>query len=262
MTVPTAEGAVEAAAAPILTRRAEFWAGARATLPLVIGAIPFAIIFGAVAIAKGLSPFTAQGMSLTVFAGSAQFIATSMAGDEAIKTAGIAGALVIVFTTLIVNLRHALYSATLGPYVKHIPQRMLALMGFTLTDETFVISIARFQKHDASPYKHWYYIGSALIMYCNWQLSTLVGIALAQAVSQEQLLALGLDFAASATFIGMLIPLVTTRPAFLAILTAGAASVAFYGLPYRLGLIIAAILGVIVGVLADNQLRNARGGSL
>ena len=46
------------------------WQGARDSLPMLIGAAPFGVIFGTLAIAAGLSPLSTQAMSLLVFAGS------------------------------------------------------------------------------------------------------------------------------------------------------------------------------------------------
>ena len=60
------------------TRKAEFFRGARDTLPLIIGAIPFGIIFGTLSAGAGLSMAGTLGMSLVVFAGSSQFIALGM----------------------------------------------------------------------------------------------------------------------------------------------------------------------------------------
>lgn len=74
------------------------------------------MIFGGLAIAAGLSPWQTLGMSLLVFAGSAQFIAVSLIGAGA-------GLAVVLLTTLVVNLRHALYSASLQPFVRHLPGR-------------------------------------------------------------------------------------------------------------------------------------------
>ena len=116
----------------VSTPRSEFLAGMRDTIPMDVGSLPFGIIFGAVAVNAGLSPFGAQSMSLFVFAGSAQFIAAGLVAQNV-------SALFIVVTTFVVNLRHALYSATLAPYLRHVKARWLPLMGFTLTDETFVI---------------------------------------------------------------------------------------------------------------------------
>lgn len=224
--------------------RSEFWAGFRATIPLVIGAIPFGFIFGATAVANKISPAGTMAMSLFVFAGASQFIAAGL-------ISGGAGVLVIILTTFFVNLRHALYSATLAPHMKHLSQRWLVPLGFWLTDETFVVVATRYNQSDPSPYKHWYHLGSALFMYLNWQCCTLIGLLAANAIPPDQVAQLGLEFAAVVTFIGMVIPLIKTRPALLSTITAGAASLVFYGLPGRLGLIVAALLGVGVGLAAE-----------
>ena len=121
---------------PSYTRAGEFWAGARAVLPLVLSAIPFGILFGALALEAQLSPAAALAMSMFVFAGSSQFV-----GANLVKN--LAPVPVIVLTTFVVNLRHALYSATLAPYLKHLGQRWLLPLGFLLTDEAFAVSIDR-----------------------------------------------------------------------------------------------------------------------
>ena len=144
------------------TRKQEFFAGARNTFPLLLGAFPFGLIYGALAVASGLSMTTAMAMSLFVFAGSAQFIAVGLIAAQA-------PVLIIVLTTFIVNLRHMLYSATLLPYLKDLPQRWRIPLAFWLTDETFAVTVHRFQRDDASPFKHWYQLGSSIAMYLNWQ---------------------------------------------------------------------------------------------
>ncbi len=113
--------------------RAEFLAGMKATIPLVIGAVPFGIIFGALAITSGVSVLGTMALSIFVFAGSAQFIGVGL-------VAAGASIPVIVLTTFVVNLRHALYSATLAPYVRHLRQRWLLPLAYFLTDESFVIA--------------------------------------------------------------------------------------------------------------------------
>lgn len=91
-----------------MSRSQEFLHGCRDILPLIVGAIPFGIIFGTLAVGAGLSAWQTVGMSLLVFAGSAQFIAVTLI------TGGV-GALVVLLTTFVVNLRHALYSAAMQP---------------------------------------------------------------------------------------------------------------------------------------------------
>ena len=146
-----------------------FWMGFKDTLPLVIGAIPFGIIFGALSINTGLSVGETISMSIFVFAGSSQFIAVELLGN-------FANGWVIVFTTFVVNLRHALYSATLAPYLKNLSLKWLVPLSFWLTDETFVVVIQKFKAKMTEDKYPWYFLGSAIFMYSNWQLSTLVGI--------------------------------------------------------------------------------------
>jgi 4-azaleucine resistance transporter AzlC len=229
-------------AIPEPTRRAEFLAGMRATFPLVIGAMPFGLIFGAVAINSGISPLGAMGMSLFVFAGSAQFIGANM-------VASAAAVWVIVFTTFIVNLRHALYSATLAPHMKKLSQRWLLPLGFWLTDETFVTVVGRYNQPDDSPYKHWFHLGSSVIMYVNWNICTLIGIVAGQSIPNLQ--NWGLDFALYVTFIGMLIPLIKDRPVLVSIIVAAVSAVLFQGLPNQLWIVVSALLGVGAGMTAE-----------
>lgn len=225
-----------------LSRREEFWAGVRATFPLVVGAVPFGIIFGAVAVTSGISPQGAAAMSALVFAGSSQFIATGL-------VAGGASVFIIVMTTLVVNLRHILYSATLAPYMKELRTRWLIPLGFWLTDESFIVVIKRYRQRDDSVYKHWYFFGSAVFMYTNWQACTWIGIAAGQAISDPR--SWGLDFAMVVTFIGMLVPLIRERATATAVLTAGVTAILGYQLPHQLGLVMAATLGILAGVVAE-----------
>lgn len=229
---------------PIPTRRREFWAGVQATLPLIVGAIPFAIIFGALAAAAGLSPLGTLGMSAFVFAGSAQFIGVNLLASGT-------GIAVIILTTLVVNLRHVLYSVTLAPYLKHLPQRWLLPLAFWLTDETFAVVITRYRQPDSSPYKHWYHLGSAVAMYSNWLACTLIGLLIGQRIADPQ--SWGLDFAMVVTFIGLLVPFVRDRPTLTAVLVAGFCAVLTYGWPNKLGLIVTALAGVAAGLWAETR---------
>ena len=243
---PARPPASPTAASPAANRRTEQWrefrAGARATFPLIIGATPFGIIFGAVAVNSGLSAWGTAALSLFVFAGASQFVAAGLVASGA-------GLLIVVLTTFVVNLRHGLYSVTLSPYVKHLPQRWLLPLAFSLTDETFLVAIDRYRKPDASPYKHWYQAGSALFMYANWQFWTWVGIFAGQALPDPA--SWGLDFALVVTFVGMLIPGLRSRPMVVCAIVAGAAALLLAGLPNRLGLLAAALAGVAAGVLAE-----------
>ncbi|BAU72911.1 AzlC family ABC transporter permease [Metapseudomonas furukawaii] len=229
-----------------MSRITEFTRGARDIVPMIVGAIPFGIIFGTLASGAGLSAWQTLGMSMLVFAGSAQFIAITLLG-------GGAGAAVVLLTTLVVNLRHALYSATLQPFVRHLPSRWRMPLAFWLTDEAFAVVQHRYAEPDDSPHKHWYFLGGALAMYLNWQLCTLVGVIFGQAV--PNLAAWGLDFAMLATFIGIVVPMLRNKPQVAAALVAGAVALACHGLPYKLGLMVAALCGILVGVVLERRYR-------
>jgi 4-azaleucine resistance transporter AzlC len=225
-----------------MTRRSEFIAGLKDTLPLILAATPFGIIFGAQGISAGLSPAATMGMSLFVFAGSSQFIGALLVGQGTAIP-------VIVLTTFVVNLRHALYSASLAPYVKHLPQRWLVPLGFWLTDETYAITIRHYEAAGDPQHRHWYYFASCIFMYLNWNFWTLVGIIAGQRF--EGIARLGLDFAMVVTFIGIVVPLLLTRPMLLSALVAGVTATLAYPLPNRLGLMIAALAGISAGLLAE-----------
>lgn len=227
-----------------MTRSQEFTQGARDMLPMLLGAIPFGIIFGSLAGAAGLSIGQTIGMSLLVFAGSAQFIALSLLG------AGV-GLAVLLLTTVVVNLRHALYSASLQPFVRHLPARWRVPLAFWLTDEAYAVVQHRYAEQDASPNKHWYFLGAALAMYVNWQLCTLVGVIFGQSV--PNLGSWGLDFAMLATFIGIVVPMLRNRPQVAAALAAAAVALVCHELPYKLGLLAAAFSGILVGVVLERR---------
>ena len=228
-----------------LSRRAEFWAGARDTFPLIVGAIPFGIIFGALGVTSGLSPAATLAMSLFVFAGSAQFIAAGLVAQGVSMP-------FIILTTFVVNLRHALYSATLAPHVRHLSQKWLVPLGFWLTDETFAVVVTRYNRDDSSPHKHWYQLGSSIAMYSNWQMCTLIGLIAGQ--SFQGIENLGLNFAMIVTFIGLVVPAIQTRPILVSVIVAGVVAVLAYPLENKIGLIIAAFCGVIAGLAAETCL--------
>ncbi|UCF92292.1 MAG: AzlC family ABC transporter permease [Desulfobacterales bacterium] len=224
------------------TRKQEFLAGARNTFPLLLGAFPFGLIYGALAVTSGLSVGAAMAMSAFVFAGSAQFIAVGLVAAHA-------PVLIIILTTLIVNLRHMLYSATLLPYLKKLPQTWRIPLAFGLTDETFAVAIHRFRKNDSSRFKHWYQFGSSLAMYLNWQLWCFLGLVLGDRIPDAS--GWGLDVAMPITFIGMLIPFVKNIPTVVCVLTAGAVSLLTLGMPYKLGIIVAAFMGILAGFITE-----------
>ena len=87
--------------------RTEFLAGIRAELPLLLGVVPFGLIFGVLGLAAGLPAWAVVLSSSLVFGGSSQVVLAQLWGAA---TPGP----VIVATVGVVNLRHALYSAAVA----------------------------------------------------------------------------------------------------------------------------------------------------
>lgn len=223
-------------------------AGARDTLPMLVGAAPFGVIFGTLAVGAGLPPWAAQAMSLLVYAGSSQFVAVSLVSAGTVLP-------VIWLTTFIINLRHALYSATLLPTARTWSLRWRAALAFWLTDETFAVVEHRFRTRGEAGAAA-YQLGSSLAMYLNWQFFTLVGIVLGKAV--PGLADWGLDFAMVATFTAIVAPQLRQRPALAAAATAGALALLCRGWPYKLDLIVAVTGGMSAAMAVRYASRRSR----
>ena len=222
--------------------RAEFLAGVRAELPLLVGVFPFGLIYGLLAIRAGIGPAAAQGMSSIVFAGSAQFLAAQLFHE-------VSPPAVIVLTIAVVNLRHMLYSASVSPYVQHLSMRWKALLAYLLTDEAYAVVITRYQRVRDHASAHWFYLGAGLALWSTWQLSTALGVF----VGAELPAAWPLDFALPLTFIAIVVPAMRDRASVAAGLSAGVAALVAFRFPYGLGLIAAAFVGIAAGVALERK---------
>lgn len=230
--------------------RSEFLAGVRAQLPILLGVAPFGMIYGVLAMGAGLPSSVAQAMSSVVFAGSSQFIGASLFANSA-------PFLVIVVTTFVVNLRHALYSASIAPYLERLPLRWKFLFAYLLTDEAYAVAIIRYRRDPPLPAgeesrvteksHHSYYLGTALALWTTWQLSTAIGIFFGAQVPASW----ALDFALPLTFIAIVIPALADRPAVVSALVGATVAVAAYEWPYKLGLMAAALAGIGAGLVAE-----------
>ncbi len=237
----------------MIPARSEFLRGVGEELPILAGVIPFGVIYGVLAISAGLSPFEAQSMSAIVFAGSAQFITAQL-------YAGLAPAGVIILTGAILNLRHMLYSASMAPYLKALPLRWKLLLAYLLTDEAYAVAILHQQAGRSADLKmgvsanypnhrHWHTLGAGLALWSTWQLSTAAGVFMGAQVPENW----SLDFTLSLTFIALVIPALRDRPSIAAALAAGLAALVGYALPFKLGLMLAALVGVGTGMLLEKR---------
>ncbi|MDD2922182.1 MAG: AzlC family ABC transporter permease [Anaerolineales bacterium] len=220
--------------------RKAFWDGVRAEFPLLVGVFPFGMIYGALALNAGLSTLASQMMSSIVFAGSSQFVAAQLIHDSA-------PGLVIIVTIAVVNLRHMLYSASLAPYLKNLSLKWKVLLSYLLTDEAYAPSILKYEKDGVTKTSHWFLLGAGFALWFIWQISTALGVFLGAAIPES----MPLDFALPLTFIAMVVPALKNRPMVAASLSAGAVALIAYSLPFKLGLILAALTGIAVGTFLE-----------
>jgi branched chain amino acid efflux pump len=226
------------------SRRQEFLSGIRDESPILLGVIPFGMIFGALAVASGLSKAAAQAMSSVVFAGSAQFIAAQLLGADA-------SGIVILVVVFVVNLRHALYSASVAPHVKSLRPGWKLVLAYLLTDEAYAVTIAHYIGRGDSRARHWYFLGAGLTLWTSWQLSTAVGILIGERIPRSW----PLGFVLPVSFIALVVPGLKDGASVAAAVIAGALGLAAGGLPYKTGIIVAALVGITVGMIVEGRKR-------
>ena len=210
--------------------------GVRALLPMLLGVMPFGVIYGVVALQSGITPLAAIMMSSIVFAGSSQFLLAQLIGQSAPMSIAL-GAVILI------NARHALYSASVAPALAGLPGRWKALLAYLLTDEAYAAAIGHLLQRPTPSHAHWTLFGSGLALWTGWQISTIGGVVLGRYLPDTQML--DLDFALPLTFIAIVVPMIKTRPQLLAATVAAVLAVALAGLPFKLGMMLAAICGLL-----------------
>lgn len=215
--------------------------GVRGTLPLLAGTVPFGLIYGASAVSAHIPAWLAQAMSFIVFAGSAQFAIVLL-------VSGGASAFVLVLTAATINLRHLLYSASLGPVLREAPRGWRLFLSYLLVDEVYGVIIGAIRSLPVRQ-RVSYMLGSGLTLWISWQLATFVGIVIGARIPASW----SLDFAATLTFIALLVPLLRDRALLLAAAVSGIVAALAIGVPLKLGLALAVLLGIAAGVLLDRR---------
>jgi 4-azaleucine resistance transporter AzlC len=220
----------------------EFWRGVRDESPILLGVAPFGLIFGALAVAAHIAAPAAQAMSSIIFAGSSQFIAAQMIG------AGASG-LVLLMVVFVVNLRHALYSASVAPYLRHLGRGWKILLAYLLTDEAYAVTITHYNRGGNPANKHWYFLGAGLTLWTTWQISTALGIFIGAQLPQNW----PLDFILPLTFIALVVPALKDKASTAAAVTAALVGVLTLGFPLKTGLLLAAFTGILSGLLIEGR---------
>ena len=174
--------------------------------------------FGVVARQSGLEPVEIVAMSLLVFAGASQFAMVQLFSQAA-------PAPIVIASVLFINLRHLLMATSLKPEFQRLPLARRLFAAFFLTDESFAMATGHFRRGGRSVA---YYFTFAIALFVLWNLATVIGIVVGGAIGDPR--RFGIDFAITATFIGIVVLAIRHREdiviALVSALVAGALALA------------------------------------
>jgi len=225
--------------------RSAFLSGIRDGLPFLVVLAPFGLLFGVVATEAGLDLLSTLTFSIVVIAGASQFTALALMQDHA-------PVLIVLATSLAVNLRMAMYSAALTPHLGQAPLWQRALVAYFLVDATYACAATRYE---AEPdwdlrRKMAYFFGTALPVCPTWYLTTIAGALIGTGLPDW----LALDFAVPICFLAMVAPMLRTLPQILAAATSIIVALALAFLPWSTGVLVAGVAAMAVGAEAERRL--------
>lgn len=201
-------------------------------LGIAVSAGGFGFVYGLSARDAGFSPVEAMAMSTFAFAGAAQFAAVGYVAS------GLAWPGVVLLTALL-NARHLLYSAALGPWLRQVPFWRRAMMAHLLTDEAFALSFGHFRRLGRAD-ERGYWIGAIGSTFIPWNLATLAGVLLGGQIPDPA--RFGIDIIFPAAMIGLAAGLMTGRRELVAAIVGG-------GVGVTIALLVAPAVGIIAGGL-------------
>lgn len=207
--------------------------------------LPFSLLFGAIATDIGLNLLEVLAFSMAVVAGAAQFTAVQLISEEA-------PTIIVLISSLAVNLRFAMYSASLAPHLGAAPTWKRAFVSYFLVDQAFALSAPKFEQETEWGLREKlpYFFGSTLIVVFLWFAGTVVGALIGASIPPEW----ALDFAVSICFLAMIGPALRTPAHVGAALTAIIISPALAWVPHSLGVLIAGIIAMVVGAEIERRI--------
>jgi predicted branched-subunit amino acid permease len=221
--------------------------GFQAGLPTLFGIAAWGLVVGIAMVKSGLTPLQASGMTLLVFAGSAQLASLPL-------IAASAPVWVIFATALVVNLRFVIFSALLAPHFTQLSWRQRLLYGYISGDMTTAQFLQRYPTLAPAPGKLSFLKALIYPNWVAWQVGSLIGIFLGSAVPSEW----GLGFAGTLAILCITVPLVVNSAALSGVLVAGAVAVLAFGLPYKLGLLLAVVVGMFTAMAVEETLEKRK----
>ena len=229
---------------PTETTKSIFFQGVRDGAPFLLVVGPFALLFGVVATEAGLNVIESLAFSLAVIAGAAQFTALQLMVDD-LPT------VIVLISALAVNLRMAMYSASLTPWLGGATIWQRATAAYFIVDQSYGCSILQYEKNP-----HWtisqrltYFWGTVLPVCPFWYIFTVIGALVGNSIPDS----FALDFALPITFLALIAPMLRTRAHVGAALVSVAAALTFAFMPYNLGLLVAGVLGMVTGAEIERR---------
>lgn len=236
-------------AVPRQTTNSIFWQGARDGAPFVLVIVPFSLLFGVVATEAGLSVLETLSFSVLVIAGAAQFTALQLLTDGA-------PTLIALVSALAVNLRMAMYSASLTPWLGGASLVQRALAAYFTVDQTYACSIVAFERNPrwSVSQRLAYFFGVVTPICPLWYLFTFIGALVGNSIPGG----LALDFALPITFLAMIAPMLRTPAHLAAAFVSVVLALVLAALPYNLGLLVAGIVAMMTGAQVERFLERRR----
>ncbi len=211
----------------------------------MLGIGAWGMVTGMAMVKSGLTVWQALGMTLAAFAGSAQLAALPLIAANA--------PIWIVFATaMVVNLRFVIFSAAIGPHFAHLPWYRRIWHGYLTGDLTMGFFSQRFPAstvHQPAG-KVGFFNGIGYPNWFAWQVGSIAGILLGSQIPESW----NIGFAGTLALLAVLIPLTVNLAALAGVAVAGAVAVLAIDLPFRLGLLLAVVLGMVAAMLVDGVL--------
>ncbi|MGR3290890.1 MAG: AzlC family ABC transporter permease [Paracoccaceae bacterium] len=233
---------------PTTIPKSAFWHGFRVGTPFILGALPFGMLFGVLATEAGFDIYQVMSMTIIVIAGAAQFTALTQMQDNA-------PVIMVLAASLAVNLRMAMYSASIAPYLQDAPLWKRAAAAYGLVDFTYAVNLAEYESHPERNVsdKMLFYLGTVIPGFFFWYLSTFLGAWFGQSIPA----AFALDFAPAIVFLSLVGPMLKTPAHVAAALTSVILALLLAFLPFSSGLLIAGLAAMLVG--SEIERRSQRG---
>jgi 4-azaleucine resistance transporter AzlC len=213
----------------------DFLKGAKDVAPFITGVSPFGLIYGLTAAQSDLTFIQSVTMSQIIFAGASQ-----IALIEQLKNNS--SFIVIIATVFMINLRMAMYSASLSPHFRQLSTIKKMFLSYFLVDQSYAISISEFTKNDRTD-RALYYFGAGIVMWTVWQISTIVGILIGTSIPKS----FSLEFAIPLTFLALLTNFLSKKHFVVTAVISAVLMVLLKSLPLNLGFFIAVFTGVFTG---------------